>query len=106
MSSGYKLPKVGLGTSYYEKDYKFVRAALEAGYRHFDTASLYGTEKMIGEAIKESKVDRSQLFITSKFWNDEKPDISAALNRSLQNLQTNYLDLYLVHWPGCVFKEG
>ncbi|XP_048427524.1 non-functional NADPH-dependent codeinone reductase 2-like [Pyrus x bretschneideri] len=80
--------------------------AIKLGYRHFDTASIYGSEQTLGEAIKEALelglVDsRDQLFITSKLWsNDAHPDhVIPAIKKSLQNLQLEYLDLYLIHWP-------
>ncbi|TQD92577.1 hypothetical protein C1H46_021829 [Malus baccata] len=80
--------------------------AIKLGYRHFDTASIYGSEQTLGDAIKEALelglVDsRDKLFITSKLWsNDAHPDlVLPALKKSLQNLQLEYLDLYLIHWP-------
>ena len=78
-----------------------VRYALEAGYRHIDTAKIYGNEKEVGQAVKESPVPREEIFITTKLWNDSHGyDLSIeALNDSLDRLGFDYVDLYLIHWP-------
>ena len=102
LSNGVEIPAVGFGTYLTgEKDDGTVAAALEAGYRHFDTASFYGTEQALGEALKASGVPREELFLTSKLWKDEMgyENALAAFERSLQKLGTDYLDLYLIHWP-------
>ena len=75
-----------------------VRWALELGYRHVDTAQVYGNEESVGRALRESGVPRDQVFITTKF-NPTRKDPAAELERSLQRLGTDYVDLYLVHWP-------
>ncbi len=104
LANGIEMPRLGLGT------YKSaeggdvegaVTAALELGYRSIDTASLYGNEGGIGRAISASGVLRGDIFLTSKVWNDEQGYDStlAAFSRSLKRLGTDYLDLYLVHWP-------
>ncbi|KAJ4711020.1 NADPH-dependent codeinone reductase-like protein [Melia azedarach] len=104
------MPVVGLGCGVTKLDNDaFTFAVLEAiklGYRHFDTASLYGTEKALGEAIAEALglglvSSREELFITSKLWcDDAHPDlVFPALKKSLRTLQLEYLDLYLIHWP-------
>lgn len=78
-----------------------VTTALQAGYRHIDTARVYGTEPSVGSAIKKSGVPRSSLFITTKLWNNSHhpDDVEPALDASLRDLDTPYVDLYLMHWP-------
>ena len=102
LSNGVEIPAVGYGTYLTsEKDDGTVAAALAAGYRHFDTASFYGTEQALGDALKASGVPREELFLTSKLWKDEMgyENALAAFERSLQKLGSDYLDLYLIHWP-------
>ena len=102
LSNGVEIPAVGYGTYLTsEKDDGTVAAALSAGYRHFDTASFYGTEQALGDALKAAGVPRGELFLTSKLWKDEMgyENALAAFERSLQRLGTDYLDLYLIHWP-------
>ena len=102
LSNGVEVPAVGYGTYLTsEKDDGTVAAALAAGYRHFDTASFYGTEQALGDALKAAGVPREELFLTSKLWKDEMgyENALAAFERSLQKLGSDYLDLYLIHWP-------
>jgi alcohol dehydrogenase (NADP+) len=88
-----------------------VKMALEVGVRHIDTASVYGNEKEIGEALAEvfaeGKITRDEVFITSKLWNDahRQSHVIPALHDSLKKLQLDYLDLYLIHWP-VAFRPG
>ena len=98
------IPCVGFGTYKVDPDEDGVSTlalAVQMGYRHFDTASLYGTENVLGEAIKESGVDRKEFFITTKVWKDdlEPEKIRASVEKSLQNLGMDYVDLLLIHWP-------
>jgi diketogulonate reductase-like aldo/keto reductase len=104
LSNGLKMPYLGLGV-YQVNDGKevinSVNFALEAGYRHIDTASLYGNESGVGKAVKESSIPRSEIFVTSKVWNNDQGYDSTlrAFDKSLRLLGFDYLDLYLVHWP-------
>lgn len=104
LSNGVKMPYLGFGVFKLgdgEETTKAVKIALETGYRGIDTASYYGNEESVGNAIKESGIQREDLFITSKVWNDEQGYNATlrAFERSLERLQTDYLDLYLIHWP-------
>lgn len=103
LSTGNKIPSIGLGTwqSKPEDAYFAVKTALENGYRHIDTAAIYGNEKEVGQAIKDSGVPREEIFLTTKLWNDSHSYEGAkrAVAQSLENLGTDYFDLYLIHWP-------
>jgi methylglyoxal/glyoxal reductase len=104
LNNGVEMPLLGLGIyAPGEKNEvrKAVAWAIETGYRLLDTASIYENEEELGQGIKDSLIPREELFITSKVWNSEQGFESTlkAYERSLERLQTNYLDLYLVHWP-------
>lgn len=101
LNNGAKIPQLGFGTWKLQgQDARnAVGWALEAGYRHLDTATIYGNEQEIGRAIRESGVAREDLFITTKLWNGDHDDPDAALRTSLEKLQLDYVDLYLIHWP-------
>ncbi|MFK3959740.1 aldo/keto reductase [Pseudalkalibacillus hwajinpoensis] len=103
LSNGVKMPYLGFGAFKLkgEDAYRAVKVAIETGYRGIDTASYYENEEAVGRAIKESGIPREELFITSKVWNDEQGYNAtlAAFERSLERLGTDYLDLYLIHWP-------
>jgi diketogulonate reductase-like aldo/keto reductase len=103
LQNGVELPVVGFGTYLATEGNgkQTITDALESGYRYLDTASFYGNESEIGEAIKESGIPRKELFLASKVWKDEMgyEETKAAFERSLKRLQTDYLDLYLIHWP-------
>ena len=106
LTNGVKIPKVGLGTWQTKSGddaYNSVKWALEAGYRHIDTAYVYGNEKSVGEAINDSKVSRSEIFVTTKCPAEIKTYEGAKQHfyESLENLNTDYIDLYLIHapWP-------
>jgi diketogulonate reductase-like aldo/keto reductase len=101
---GHVMPKIGFGTWEIIPDAKAkeaVLAALEAGYRLIDTAKIYGNEKGVGEAIRESGIPREEIFVTTKLWEDDHGYDSAlkAAQSSLERLGLDYLDLYLIHWP-------
>ena len=103
LNNGVEIPAVAFGT-YKAADGKsadVIRAAIGAGYRYFDTASFYGTETYLAEAIRESGIPRREFFIASKLWKDEMgyENVKSAFERTLNNLRTDYLDLYLIHWP-------
>ncbi|KAJ2979020.1 hypothetical protein NQ176_g3499 [Zarea fungicola] len=101
LNTGDSIPAVGLGT-WQAKEGDVGRAveyALRNGYKHIDCALIYQNEKEVGEAIKASGVPRQDIFITSKVWNTYHPNVSESLTQSLKDLQTDYLDLYLIHWP-------
>lgn len=101
LNNGMELPCLGFGT-YNEKggdNYKMIVDAMEVGYRYFDTASLYETERDLDRAIKDSGINRKDLIISSKAWHDELDDIEAALERSLNRIGTDYLDIFMIHWP-------
>lgn len=104
LNNGVEIPVVGFGTwqtpnGQVAKD--AVLAALNAGYRHIDTAAAYGNETSVGEAIKASGVKRDELFVTTKLWNSDHgyENAKKAIDKSLENLGLDYLDLYLIHWP-------
>jgi diketogulonate reductase-like aldo/keto reductase len=102
LNNGVSIPQVGLGVWQAGGGTKrAVVAALAAGYRHIDTAAVYGNEAQVGAAIAEAGVPREQVFVTSKLWNQDHgyDKALAAYDTSLKRLKLDYLDLYLVHWP-------
>lgn len=109
LNNGNSIPAIGLGTWLSEAGqvYNIVKEAIKRGYRHIDCAACYGNEKEVGQALKEvlqeGIVKRSDLFITSKLWNNahEQHQVVPALKQTLADLQLEYLDLYLIHWPVC-----
>lgn len=114
LAKGYKLnngvtnPSIGFGTfkvAEGENDH-ILKMAIEAGYRYFDTASFYDTETSLAQAIRECQIPREDFFITSKAWKTEMgyENIKKAFERTLEKLETNYLDMYLIHWP--IPEEG
>ena len=108
LNNGLQLPGMGLGVFQVENDAtaEIVKNAIEVGYRSIDTAAIYGNEAGVGEGIKQALastgLQRENLFITSKVWNDglSYEETIAAYEESLQKLGLDYLDLYLIHWPG------
>ncbi|PGH27392.1 hypothetical protein AJ80_00870 [Polytolypa hystricis UAMH7299] len=108
LNTGAEIPAIGFGTwQDPQAQEKAVLTALEAGFRHIDTAAVYETEEAVGSAIKKSGIPRSQLFITTKLWNSKHhpDDVESALNDSLRKLGVDYVDLYLMHWP-VAFARG
>ncbi|KAI0821888.1 Aldo/keto reductase [Trametes gibbosa] len=108
LNTGAEMPTLGLGTwrSQPGEVEKAVAHALKNGYRHIDTATAYGNEKEVGLGIKESGVPREEIFLTTKLTNTEQRDVEGALHRSLEQLDTPYLDLWLMHWPAPMTKDG
>ena len=104
LHNGVKMPYFGLGVYLSEDGQEVINAvkwAIEAGYRHIDTASIYNNEEGVGEGLKQSGIRREDVFVVSKVWNADQGYESTlkAFNDSLERLKLDYLDLYLIHWP-------
>ena len=104
LNNGKIIPSIGFGTwklKNNEETVEVIKEAIKCGYSHIDTAFAYGNEETIGKGIKESNIDRKDLFITGKLWNDDRgyENIINACKRTIKNLNCEYLDLYLIHWP-------
>lgn len=103
LNNGIKIPCIGYGTykTSDEEVYDAVMAALQAGYRHIDTAAYYGNERGIGKAVRECGIAREELFITSKVWNADRgyENTKKAFAATIERLGLNYPDMYLIHWP-------
>ena len=103
LNNGVEIPQLGFGVYQIEpeKTVEAVRSALEVGYRHIDTAEMYGNEKEVGQAVRESGIDRSEVFVTSKLNNGfhRRDDALRAFDQTLADLGFDYLDLFLIHWP-------
>ena len=103
LNNGVKIPCVAYGTykAADEHGADIITAAVEEGYRYFDTASFYETEEYVAEAIRRSGLPREDFFIATKLWKEEMgyEEALAACERSLKRLNTDYIDLYLIHWP-------
>jgi len=104
LNNGVEMPWLGLGVFQASEGGEVenaVKSALETGYRSIDTAALYGNERGVGTAVKESSIEREDIFITSKVWNSDQGYKSTlrAFEKSIEKLQVDYLDLYLIHWP-------
>jgi diketogulonate reductase-like aldo/keto reductase len=104
LSNGVKMPYLGLGVFLSENGEQVINAvnwALEKGYRHIDTAAIYRNEEGVGQAVNQSSVPREDIFVVSKVWNSDQGYESTlrAYEQSLERLQLDYLDLYLIHWP-------
>jgi len=105
LNNGKKMPLMGYGT-FLSQDEKalhdnIVYAVVDCGYRHIDTASLYGNEHVVGDALQEcfeKGIKREDIFITTKLWRSEFGDVDGSLKKSLEKLKLEYVDLYLIHW--------
>ncbi|MGH3614011.1 MAG: aldo/keto reductase [Pseudonocardia sp.] len=103
LNNGVQIPRVGFGVFQIEQRITAdaVRAAFDAGYRHVDTAQMYGNEEGVGAAIVESGLPRDEVFVTTKLNNDRhgRDEAAIALDESLERLGLDHVDLYLIHWP-------
>lgn len=107
LSNGYNIPSMGFGTYRMapEDTVASIKCAIEAGWRHIDTATIYGNEKEVGQGVRESGKDRKELFITTKLQGRDRGYDSTlkAFDKSLEMLGMDYIDLYLIHWPASPF---
>ena len=102
LNDGHAIPRLGLGVwmiSSGKSCESAVRAALDVGYRHIDTAAFYGNEESVGKAIRDSGIARDEIYLTTKLWNSDHGNPERALERSLGKLKMDYVDLYLIHYP-------
>jgi 2,5-diketo-D-gluconate reductase A len=103
LNNGVEIPQLGFGVFQIPPDetVKATTAALEIGYRHIDTAQMYGNEREVGIAVRESGIDRDEVFVTSKLNNNrlERDDILRSFDTSLSDMGLDHLDLFLIHWP-------
>ena len=101
LHDGNLMPQLGLGVwkAGNEEVVSAIHKALEVGYRSFDTAAAYQNETGVGNALHSAGVNRDELFITTKLWNDDQKRPHEALKESLSKLKLDYVDLYLIHWP-------
>ena len=111
LNNNLKIPKLGFGvfqTPEGKQTEDAVKWALEAGYRHIDTAMIYGNEGSVGKAMEESGIPRKDIFLTTKLWNENirQSNTAQAFEDSLNRLRTDYLDLYLIHWPADGFEKA
>jgi diketogulonate reductase-like aldo/keto reductase len=102
MLSGYNIPGLGLGTYNLtgKKGISAIKSAFDQGYRLIDSASFYNNEKEVGIAVKETNLDRSEMFITTKLWSSDFNNAENAIRKSINRLDLEYVDLFLIHWPG------
>ncbi len=106
LRDGNMMPQLGLGVwqASQEEAHTAVLKALEVGYRSIDTAAAYKNEEAIGRALKDTPVARDDIFVTTKLWNDDQQNVQQAMETSLEKLQLDSVDLYLMHWP-CPAKD-
>ena len=111
LSNGINIPLVGFGTYMLQNENdeacNIVKQAIEAGYRHIDTAAFYNNEEGVGKGIRESNIPREEIFVTTKVWIDDDgyENTLSAFDKSLSKLGLDYIDLYLVHWPTEKIKD-
>ena len=102
LSNGTTMPSIGLGTAKFKNKDAMVQGIVQAGYCHLDTAHIYGNEEIVGEAIEESIKQgkkREDLYVTTKLAHSGYNDVEGQIKQSLKELQLDYVDLYLIHWP-------
>ena len=103
LTNGTQIPQLGLGTFKLQgsSGTRAVQSALQMGYRHLDTAAMYDNHKEVGEGLRQSGIDRADVWITSKVWRDslQYDTVLRECDKALAELGTDYLDLYLIHWP-------
>jgi 2,5-diketo-D-gluconate reductase A len=102
LNDRYEIPQLGFGVYQVTEDAeRIVSEAIEAGYRHIDTAALYGNEVEVGRAIRASGIPREEFYVTTKLWNTDQGTQEAfdAFDLSFEKLGLDYVDLYLIHWP-------
>lgn len=104
LNDGRTIPAIGFGTWQIqegEEAYQAVSEALKAGYRHIDTAQIYGNEQSVGQAVKDSALNREDIYLTTKIWNSIHTfdETLTSFEESLEKLQVDYVDLVLIHWP-------
>jgi diketogulonate reductase-like aldo/keto reductase len=102
LNNGELIPNLGFGTWQLKptgEAYNSVRTALDAGYRHIDTAHIYFNEGSVGRAIKDSGIDRKEIYVATKLWNWDHKKAEKAYEKSLKKLKLDYVDLYLIHYP-------
>lgn len=106
LSENVRVPQIGLGT--FDLKEESILNGLEAGYRLLDTAWQYNNENEVGKAIKKSGIKREELFVTTKIWTDfiRSGEIEKALHESLKNLELDYIDLLLIHWPAVGYESA
>ncbi|KRN56426.1 hypothetical protein IV74_GL001540 [Carnobacterium divergens DSM 20623] len=110
LANGVKIPQLGLGVFLVKEENELIQAVMTAvldGYRHVDTAMIYGNEQYVGEALKGLEIPREEIFITSKVWNYDHgyEETKAAFQASIDRLGVDYLDLYLIHWASPHYIE-
>ncbi|KAF9458796.1 Aldo/keto reductase [Collybia nuda] len=111
LSTGAVIPAIGVGcwmgvVGESQRVVDMVKSALRIGYRHIDTASNYGNEESVGQAIRESMIPREEIFLTTKLTGEDHGHVEEALNCSMRKLGVQYVDLFLVHWPQALLDNG